>query len=308
MSHIPVLLDEMLAFLCPRDGGTYLDATFGGGGHAGAILGAARCTLFAIDRDPAAIARGAALAARYPDRLTLIEGRFSAMLELLRRAGVDRLDGIVMDLGVSSFQLDDPARGFSFRFAGPLDMRMGRDGPTAADLVNTLPAEALASLLAEFGEERHARRIARHLLAARARRPIATTTELAEIIRAAMPPSRERIDPATRSFQALRIRVNDELGEIASALEQAASLLAPGGRLIVIAFHSLEDRLVKHFMAEAAGRTPLPSRYLPATPREAARFRLLTPRAVRPGTAEIAANARAASARLRAIERVGDAR
>ncbi|HWA81059.1 MAG TPA: 16S rRNA (cytosine(1402)-N(4))-methyltransferase RsmH [Acetobacteraceae bacterium] len=308
MSHIPVLLDDVLALLAPRDGGIYLDATFGGGGHASAILAAAHCTLFAIDRDPAAIARGAALAARYPGRLTLIEGRFSAMLELLGRAGVDRLDGIVMDLGVSSFQLDDPARGFSFRFAGPLDMRMGRDGPTAAELVNTLPAEALASLLAEFGEERHARRIARHLLAARARRPIATTTELAEIIRAAMPPSRERIDPATRSFQALRIRVNDELGEIASALEQAASLLAPGGRLIVIAFHSLEDRLVKRFMAAAAGRTPLPSRHLPASPREAARFRLLTPRAVRPSAAEIAANARAASARLRAIERVGGAR
>ncbi len=308
MSHIPVLLDDVLALLAPRDGGIYLDATFGGGGHAGAILAAARCTLFAIDRDPAAIARGAALAARYPGRLTLIEGRFGAMLELLGRAGVDRLDGIVMDLGVSSFQLDDPARGFSFRFAGPLDMRMGRDGPTAAELVNTLPAEALASLLAEFGEERHARRIARRLLAARAGRPIATTTELAEIIRAAMPPSRERIDPATRSFQALRIRVNDELGEIASALEQAASILAPGGRLIVIAFHSLEDRLVKRFMAEAAGRTPLPSRHLPPTPREAARFRLLTPRAVRPSAAEIAANARAASARLRAIERVGDAR
>jgi len=308
MSHVPVLLDEVLAFLAPRDGGLYLDATFGGGGHAGAILAAARCTLFAIDRDPAAIARGAALAARYPGRLTLIEGRFGAMLDLLGRAGVDRLDGIVMDLGVSSFQLDDPARGFSFRFSGPLDMRMGRDGPTAAELVNTLPAEELASLLVEFGEERHARRIARHLLAARARRPIATTTELAEIIRAAMPPSRERIDPATRSFQALRIRVNDELGEIASALEQAASLLAPGGRLVVIAFHSLEDRLVKHFMAEAAGRTPLPSRHLPAAPREAARFRLLTPRAVRPSAAEIAANARAASARLRAIERAGDGR
>lgn len=303
MRHIPVMRDEVLALLSPRDGSTYLDATFGGGGHAEAILAAARCTLFAIDRDPEAIARGAVLAARYPGRLTLIEGRFGAMLELLGHAGVARLDGIVMDFGVSSFQLDDPARGFSFRHAGPLDMRMGNAGPTAAELVNSLPAEELAALLSEFGEERHARRIARRLVAARARAPIATTTELAGLIREALPPSRERIDPATRSFQALRIRVNDELAEIASGLAQAAALLAPGGRLVAIAFHSLEDRLVKRFMAEAAGRAPRPSRHVPAAPAASApRFRLLTPRALRPGEAEIAANPRAASARLRAIE------
>jgi 16S rRNA (cytosine1402-N4)-methyltransferase len=313
-AHIPVMRDEALALLAPRDGGTYLDATFGGGGHAAAILEAARCTLFAIDRDPAAIARGAALAARFPGRLTLIEGRFGAMLELLGRAGVTRLDGVVMDLGVSSFQLEDAARGFSFRLPGPLDMRMGSGGPTAAELVNTLPAEELAAVLAEFGEERHARRIARRLLAARSSRPIQTTTELARIIREALPPSRQgaaprgHIDPATRSFQALRIRVNDELGEIAAGLAQAASLLAPGGRLVAIAFHSLEDRLVKRFMAEAAGRAPLPSRHAPAAAAPApARFRLLTPRPLRPAAAEIAANPRAASARLRAIEHLPEA-
>jgi 16S rRNA (cytosine1402-N4)-methyltransferase len=306
MTHVPVMTAEVLAFLSPHDGGIYLDATFGGGGHARAILEAARCTVFAIDRDPAAIARGAALAARFPGRLSLIEGRFGAMLELLGRAGVSRLDGVLLDFGVSSFQLEEAARGFSFRLPGPLDMRMGRDGPTAAALVNTLPAAKLASLLAEFGEERHARRIARAVIAARAKTPIATTTELAGIIRAALPPSRDRIDPATRSFQALRIRVNDELEEIANGLAEAASLLGPGGRLVAIAFHSLEDRLVKRFMAEASGRAPQPSRHAPPTIRPAARFRLLTPHALRPTVSEIAANPRAGSARLRAVERLAE--
>jgi 16S rRNA (cytosine1402-N4)-methyltransferase len=308
MTHLPVMRAEVLALLAPHDGGTYLDATFGGGGHAAAILDAAHCTLFAIDRDPAAIARGAALARRYPGRLTLIEGCFGAMLDLLAHTGVTRLDGIVMDLGVSSFQLDDAARGFSYRLSGPLDMRMGREGPTAAELVNRLSPAALASLLAEYGEERHARRIARAVLAARAKAPIATTAELAAIIRRVVPPSRDRIDPATRSFQALRIRVNDELDEIANGLAQAASLLGPGGRLVAIAFHSLEDRLVKRFMIEATGRAPAPSRHAPSTLRSpAARFRLLTPKALRPGAAEIATNPRAASARLRAIERLDEA-
>lgn len=307
MMHVPVMRAEVLELLSPRDGGTYLDATFGGGGHAAAILDAARCTLFAIDRDPAAIARGAALAARFPGRLTLIEGRFGALLELLGRAGVAGLDGVVMDFGVSSFQLEDADRGFSFRLSGPLDMRMSGEGPTAAALVNTLPLGALADLLAEYGEERHARRIARAILAARARTPITTTTELAAVIRAAVPPLRERIDPATRSFQALRIRVNDELAEIASGLEQAASLLRPGGRLVAIAFHSLEDRLVKSFMAAASGRTPAPSRHALPAERPVPRFRLLTPRPLRPAASEIAANPRAASARLRAIERLREA-
>lgn len=302
MTHIPVMPAEVLAFLAPRNGGIYLDATFGGGGHTALILEAAACTVVAIDRDPAAIERGGALAARYPGRLTLIEGRFGAMLELLGVAGITRLDGVLMDFGVSSFQLEEAERGFSFRLAGPLDMRMDRVGPTAATLVNRLSGSELASLLAEYGEERHARRIARAVIAARARGPISTTTKLAGIIRRAVPVSHERIDPATRSFQALRIRVNDELTEITHGLAAAAALLLPGGRLVAIAFHSLEDRLVKRFMAEAAGRAPQPSRYTPPPTRESPRFRLLTPRAVRPKAAEIAANPRAASARLRALE------
>ncbi len=304
--HAPVMLAEVLATLAPGDGGIYCDATFGGGGYARAILAAAACTLWAIDRDPDAIARGAALLAQYPDRLHLIEGRFGDLLQLLREAGVARLDGVVLDLGVSSFQLDAAARGFSFRLDGPLDMRMGRDGPTAADLVNAMPERALADMFHELGEERRARAIARAIVAARAAAPITTTAQLAAIVRGVVPADRSGIDPATRSFQALRIRVNDELGEITRALTQAARLLAPGGRLVVVAFHSLEDRLVKRFMAEAAGRAPAPSRHDPARlhDRAAPAWRLLTPRALRPGDAEIQANPRARSARLRALERL----
>ncbi|HUB13313.1 MAG TPA: 16S rRNA (cytosine(1402)-N(4))-methyltransferase RsmH [Acetobacteraceae bacterium] len=304
--HVPVLLSEMLSALDPRDDGIYLDATFGGGGYAQAILQRAACTVWAIDRDPDAIARGATLAARFPARLHLIEGRFGDMLSLLPSAGVDRLDGVVLDLGVSSFQLDQPGRGFSFRADGPLDMRMGKHGTTAADLVNTLAERDLADLLFRLGEERASRRIARAIVAARAAAPIDTTTRLAAIIRGVLPPDRSGIDPATRSFQALRIRVNDELGEIEHALAATAQLLAPGGRLVVVAFHSLEDRIVKRFMTEAAGRAPAPSRHDPRglLLQSRPRFRLLTPRAVRPGAAETAANPRARSARLRALERL----
>lgn len=306
--HIPVMLDEVLRTLAPRDDGVYLDGTFGAGGYSAAILEAAPATVWAIDRDPAAITRGAALAARFPGRLHLIEGRFGDMLALLTEAGVTALDGVVLDLGVSSLQLDDPARGFSFRAEGPLDMRMGGDGPTAADLVNDLPEAELADLLFAFGEERRSRRIARAIVTARAAAPITTTAQLAAIVRSVVPPDRSGIDPATRSFQALRIRVNDELGEIEHGLEQAAALLAPGGRLIVVSFHSLEDRIVKRFMREAAGRGQGMSRHDPRSmaphPVTVHRgFRVLTPKPLRPAAAEIAANPRARSARLRALER-----
>jgi 16S rRNA (cytosine1402-N4)-methyltransferase len=302
--HIPVMLSEVLEALSPRDGGCYLDGTFGGGGYTRAILERAACHVWAIDRDETAIARGADLAARFPGRLHLLQGRFGDMVGLLAGAGVTRLDGVVLDIGVSSFQIDDPARGFSFRAEGPLDMRMGRDGTeTAADLVNHLPEPDLADVLFQYGEERASRRVARAIVAARAEAPIETTGRLASIIRSVLPKDKSGIDPATRSFQALRIKVNDELGEIERALEQAVRLMNPGGRIVVVSFHSLEDRIVKRFMTDAAGRAPAPSRHDPRglTGAAPARFRLLTPKAVKPSDAEVAVNPRSRSARLRAI-------
>ena len=309
MTHVPVMLAEALEALDPRPGATYLDGTFGGGGYARAILEAApTCTLWAIDRDPDAIARGAALAAAHPGRLHLVPGRFGDMVALLGAHGVTALDGVVLDLGLSSFQIDEPARGFSFRADGPLDMRMSAAGPTAADLVNGLPEAELADMIFQLGEDRLSRRIARAIVRARAEADITTTGQLAAIIRAAVPrpkPGAHAIDPATRSFQALRIRVNDELGDIERALEGAATLLAPGGRLVVVSFHSLEDRIVKHFMQEAAGAAPGPSRHAPdLLDRPAApRFRLLARGAAKPTEAEVRANPRARSARLRAMTR-----
>ena len=306
MNHAPVMLPEALRHLAPRDGETMVDGTFGGGGYSAAILEAASCTVWAIDRDPDAIARGAALACRFPGRLQLLQGTFGEMVALLAARKVNALNGVVLDLGVSSFQLDDATRGFSFRADGPLDMRMAANGPTAADLVNTMGESELADTLYQFGEERLSRRIARAIITARKEAPITTTLQLAEIIRRVVPADRSGIDPATRSFQALRICVNDELAEIERGLAGAARLLAPGGRLVVVSFHSLEDRLVKRFMQDAAGRGPGPSRHDPAglQDRAAPNFTLLTRNAERPGAAEIRANPRARSARLRALARL----
>lgn len=310
--HIPVMLTEVLHMLAPRDGATYLDGTFGGGGYARAILSSAHCTLWAIDRDPAAIRRGEALQAELravegTSRLHMVQGGFGDMRALLDAHGVPALDGVVLDLGVSSFQIDEGARGFSFRHDGPLDMRMGDTGPTAADVINRTGESDLADIFYQYGEERLSRRVARAIVAARAQAPILTTFQLADIIRSVVPGDRSGIDPATRSFQGLRIHVNDELGQIRSGLEQALALLAPGGRLVVVSFHSLEDRLVKQAMHRAAGRLPGPSRHDPRSmqAREAPpAFHLLTGRTLRPGDAESRANSRARSARLRAIERL----
>jgi 16S rRNA (cytosine1402-N4)-methyltransferase len=320
------MLLEMLETLNPRDGAVYLDGTFGGGGYTKAILERAQCEVWAIDRDETAIERGASLVAEYPGRLHLLHGRFGEMLTLLTAAGVHALDGIVLDIGVSSFQIDNPERGFSFMGDGPLDMRMGRPQPdqgpdqdpdqeggdnrTAAVMVNTLPERELADLLFQLGEERASRRVARAIVAARTEAPIETTGRLASIIRAVLPPDKSGHHPATRSFQALRMSVNDELGEIERGLAVAVRLLNPGGRVVVVSFHSLEDRIVKRFMTEASGRVPSPSRHDPRGLRQvaaSARFRLLTPRALRPGKAEIEANPRARSARLRAIEFLAEA-
>ncbi|MBE9603651.1 16S rRNA (cytosine(1402)-N(4))-methyltransferase RsmH [Acetobacteraceae bacterium H6797] len=309
-THLPVMLAEVLDNLAPRDGGIYLDGTFGGGGYSRAILDAADCRLWAIDRDPDAIARGAALLAKSGGRLGLVQGRFGDMLSLMHDQGVTQLDGVVLDLGVSSFQLDEAERGFSFRFDGPLDMRMEKSGPSAADLVNKLPEAELADLIYQYGEERHSRRIARTIVAARVEEPITTTARLRSIIHSCMPRDPSGIDSATRSFQALRIRVNDELGEIERGLAGAAELLAPGGRLVVVSFHSLEDRIVKRFMQNSTGRAPGASRYAPSAlmgSNAPASFRLVTTRALRPGEEETRANPRARSARLRTIERIVEA-
>ncbi|MDJ0946036.1 MAG: 16S rRNA (cytosine(1402)-N(4))-methyltransferase RsmH [Kiloniellales bacterium] len=304
--HVPVLLNEVLEALAPRDGAIYVDATFGAGGYSRAILEAADCAVWGLDRDPEAIAEGRPLAEGYAGRLTLVEGRFSEMDELVTARPID---GVALDLGVSSMQLDRPERGFSFRADGPLDMRMGGQGPSAADLVNGCPEAELADIIYRYGEERRSRRIARAIVEARRSARIERTLQLAEIVGAAVRPHvrprGETIHPATRTFQALRIAVNDELAEIDAGLAAAERLLAPGGRLAVVAFHSLEDRKVKSFLRTRSGALPRTSRHLPATTQvdRAPTFELLLKGARKPTATEISVNPRARSARLRAARR-----
>ncbi len=302
--HVPVLAREVVDALRPRDGGRYVDGTFGAGGYTTAMLDRADCQVIAIDRDPDAIAAGQVLATRYAPRLRLIEGRFGDMAELLAAEGVDNVDGVALDLGVSSMQFDRAERGFSFRGDGPLDMRMEKHGQSAADLVNEADEAELADIFWRYGEERRSRRVAHAIVEARKTKRIETTGELAEIVRRAVGPSaKDESDPATRAFQALRIVVNDELGELDRGLAAAESVLTPGGRLAVVSFHSLEDRAVKEFVRARAGRTPGPSRHAPprASERQAT-LRDLTRKPVSPTAAEVASNARARSARLRVAE------
>lgn len=308
LRHQPVLLKEVVAALGannagPQDGAIYVDGTFGAGGYTRAILEAADCTVFAIDRDPDAIAGADDLVRQFSGRLHVIQGRFGEMLRLLTERGVTAVNGVTLDLGVSSMQIDEAQRGFSFRFDGPLDMRMEQAGESAADLVNTMAERPLADLIFTFGEEKKARRVAKAIVTARALAPITSTGQLAEIVRRAIGPSGEKIDPATRTFQALRIAVNDEMGEIDRGLAAAESLLAPGGRMAIVSFHSLEDRRVKHFMREHAGRNPKGSRHLPEVATTAATLRLVTPQGIAPTDAETRDNPRARSARLRVAER-----
>ena len=303
--HIPVLLDEVLETLSPRDGARYIDGTFGGGGYASAILEAADCSVLGIDRDPDAIARGQALVAKFAGRLTLVQGCFSDMSTL----APGKADGVVLDLGVSSFQFDEPERGFSFRADGPLDMRMAKDGESAADFVNTASEKDLAYVLYRYGEEHQSRRIARAIVAAR---PVTRTAELAKIVSDALGPAAQRypIHPATRTFQALRIRVNDELGELERGLDAATDVLADHGRLGIVSFHSLEDRIVKRYLAERSTTAPKASRHAPPNfgpgDRRAGTplYRLITTRPRSPSAAETERNPRARSAHLRAAERL----
>ena len=305
--HIPVLLHEVLASLEPRDGATYIDGTFGAGGYTRAILAAASCRVIAIDRDPSAIANGAALAAEFSGRLALCHGRFGELDRVAAEAGAENIAGVVLDIGVSSMQLDEAGRGFSFQADGPLDMRMGSEGPSAADVVNTAGEELLADILYHLGEERRSRAIARAIVARRESAPFGTTLDLADAVARVL--GGRAIDgrhPATRTFQALRIYVNDELGELARGLGAAERCLAPGGRLVVVTFHSLEDRIVKRFLIERAGRTPQASRHAPAVADAgpAPSFRIVNSKPLTPQKAELDANPRARSARLRAAERL----
>ena len=307
--HVPVMLTEVLEALAPRDGATYVDATFGAGGYARALLEAADCTVWGIDRDPLAVEIGNRMARDYAGRLTVLAGRFGDMRELLQAVGVERSDGIALDLGVSSMQVDDPARGFSFRGDGPLDMRMGSGGTTAADVVNRLAERELADIIYRFGEERASRRIARAIVELRRKTPITRTGQLAALVRRVVRKSRNGPDPATRTFQALRIHVNEELAELDRGLAAAEILLGPGGRLAAVSFHSLEDRRVKDFLLDRSGTGPRPSRHRPDVPTvgdgapAAASFRLVRRGAVKPSAREVAANPRARSARLRWAER-----
>jgi 16S rRNA (cytosine1402-N4)-methyltransferase len=303
--HVPVLLPAVLDSLQPKDGGRYIDATFGAGGYARAILAASRCDVRAIDRDPAAIAAGAALTAEFSPRLRLEHKRFG---DLLREASAEagRYDGIVFDLGVSSMQLDTPERGFSFQSDGPLDMRMSATaGRSAADIVNSAPEDMLADILYRLGEERRARAIAAAIVRRRREQPITRTLELAEIVaRVLGGRTAKGRHPATRAFQALRLYVNDELGELARGLAAAEILLKPGGRLLAVSFHSLEDRMVKRFLAERAQGAAPRSRHLPPAARtRAPSFRIVNHKPLTPDAEEIATNPRARSAKLRVGER-----
>ena len=300
--HIPVLGRAAVDFLRVHHDGVYIDATFGAGGYTRAILAAANCRVIAIDRDPSAIAAGAALVAASNGRLTLIEQRFSQLEDVARAAGCEAVDGVVLDLGVSSMQLDRAERGFSFRREGPLDMRMGAKGPSAADVVNAASERDLANIIFILGEERHSRSVARAIVKARESEPITTTAALADIVASVVRARPGDIHPATRTFQALRIFVNDELGELVAALAAAERILKAGGRLVAVSFHSLEDRIVKSFLAERAS-TRGGSRHAPEVKRPAPSFRLLTKRPITADEEEVARNPRARSAKLRAAER-----
>ncbi|TMJ18492.1 MAG: 16S rRNA (cytosine(1402)-N(4))-methyltransferase RsmH [Alphaproteobacteria bacterium] len=301
--HIPVLAEEAVNALAVAPGETHVDGTFGAGGYTKAILDRGAARVFAFDRDPEAIQYGEALAALSGGRLTLVPECFSRMRQALRARGVEQVDGVALDIGVSSMQLDQAGRGFSFQADGPLDMRMGKDGRSAADFVNEADEEEIADVLYHYGEEPRSRRVARAIVAAR---PIERTGQLAEVVRKALGhhPGMKK-DPATRTFQAIRIHVNDELGELEGGLAAAEQVLAPGGRLAVVTFHSLEDRIVKRFLKTRSGSLPSGSRHLPAANESGApapTFEAVA-KPARAGEAEVKANPRARSATLRAARR-----
>ena len=309
--HSPVMLAEVIEAMDVSDGEVYVDGTFGAGGYSRAILDAADCHVYAIDRDPSAIKIADEIKQHYGDRFTFMRGCFGDVAELLKEHGcADRVNGFVLDVGVSSMQIDNGTRGFSFRFDGPLDMRMDasdEDGPTAADIVNTYGEEDLANLIYKYGQERLSRRIAKAIVKRRNEAPFTRTQDLADCIRACAPKKPgTKIDPATRSFQALRIAVNDELGELSRALETSEDVLTEGGRLVVVSFHSLEDGAVKAHLKEKSGGNPTVSRHMPEieSTSQAVYFLPKRNKAIKPSKDETLANPRARSARLRCALRL----
>jgi len=294
--HEPVMVKEVLEILGPRDQETYIDATFGAGGYSESIMEKAKCFVVALDRDPEASPRALSFQKKYQERFSFYEGRFGEMEKLVPSI---EYDGIVFDIGVSSPQIDDPIRGFSFRMEGPLDMRMEKKGLSAADVVNGFEEKEIARIIWVYGEERRSRAIARAIVATRKEQPFETTTHLADLVRSIVGVERPGFDPATRTFQALRLYVNDELGELERGLEASEKLLKTGGRLVVVCFHSLEDRIVKNFLKTRSGGLANPSRYLPDAPYQNPTFQLKDRKALTPGEAEIKRNPRARSARLR---------
>jgi 16S rRNA (cytosine1402-N4)-methyltransferase len=304
--HIPVMLPDVLDALQPKPRETYIDGTFGAGGYTRAILETADCRVVAFDRDPTAIAVGAALVAAFAPRLTLLHRPFGEMAEAIQEIGVEAVDGVVLDIGVSSMQIDQAERGFSFQSDGPLDMRMSCEGPSAADVVNGFEEEQIADIIYEYGEERRSRAIARAIVKARAIAPLTRTKDLADLVLRVFHGRKEDgRHPATRTFQGLRIFVNDELGELERALGAAEKILRPGGRLVLVTFHSLEDRIVKRFLAERSGKMDQGSRYLPQKNIQVSppSFRLVNSRPLTPQKGELDVNPRARSARLRAAIR-----
>ncbi len=302
--HTPVMLSEIVAALAPHKNGLYVDGTFGRGGYSRGLLTAAETQVFGIDRDPDAIAAGQSMVKEFTPRLHLLHGNFGDMDTLLATENVSSVDGITLDLGVSSPQLDQAERGFSFQEDGPLDMRMSKTGTSAADLVNTTDEQSLANIIYQYGDERFSRRIAKKIVATRAVQPFARTRQLVEIVRQVVPRSADGIDPATRTFQALRIAVNDELGELERGLYAAERLLKPKGRLVIVSFHSLEDRCVKDFLRQRSADAPRGSRHTPANDQPAApSFELITRKPQLPTAQESSINPRARSAKLRIAER-----
>jgi len=300
--HIPVLFDAMLEHLSPQDDEIFVDGTFGAGGYSRGILEQANCKVIGIDQDPNAVREARPLLREFGPRLELVEGAYSEMDQHLSRLGFEQVDGVVLDIGVSSMQLDQAERGFSFRLNGPLDMRMSQAGPTAADLVNGLAEEEIATILWRFGQERKSRQIARAIVDRRAREAFCETSDLAQLIEKVVPKKpKDKIHSATRSFQALRIYLNDELGELLRGLNGATKLLKPGGRLVVVSFHSLEDKIVKAFLRVSSGRVPNRSRHLPDLNEEIApSFQIINQKGVKARDEEVRVNPRARSAVLRA--------